>query len=199
MQPKGIFSAGQACGRQRCQPPQKAGGSEKLSEQNGGCRRGGRFDSLPPDSPPPGSMRDGGAAAASRRYLHARLAPLERRVEQLRGHRLALVRPTQLAQDLSVPSPQIHLRFLAGLTLFWYLCGLFYHTRRHEPHAPVRSLVSLSALLYGQYTSCVHAARSVHAQPALRLRELGLDARLRGAELRRRRLRELGRRPPGSF
>ena len=42
-------------------------------------------------------------------------------------------------------------------------------------------------------------ALSVHAQPALRLRELGLDARLRGAELRRRRLRELGRRPPGSF
>ena len=103
-------------------------------------------------------MRDGGAAAASRRYLHARLAPLERRVEQLRGHRLALVRPTQLAQDLSVPSPQIHFLSKAASAVFWLSCvwtnSLFYHAR-HEPHAPVRSL-SLSALLYGQYTACVH-------------------------------------------
>ena len=76
----------------------------------------------------------------------------------LRGHRLALVRPTQLAQDLSVPSPQIHFLSKAASAVFWLSCvwtnSLFYHAR-HEPHAPVRSL-SLSALLYGQYTACVH-------------------------------------------
>ena len=111
------------------------------------------------DSPPPGRMRDGGAAAEPRRYLHARLAPLERRVEQLRGHRLALVRPTQLAQDLSVPSPQIHFLELAASAVFCCcVCGQIPYsiTRDGTSHMHLCVLSSLSALLYGQHTACVH-------------------------------------------
>ena len=137
-----------------------------------------------PDSPPPGSMRDGGAAAASRRYLHARLAPLERRVEQLRGHRLALVRPTQLAQDLSVPSPQIQLLELAASAVFCCcVCGQIPYSITRDDTSHMHLCVFFFCLLYYVLptTALYITALSVHAQPALRLRELGLDARLRGA------------------
>ena len=142
-----------------------------------------------PDSAPPGRMRDGGAAAASRRYLHARLAPLERRVEQLRGHRLALVRPTQLAQDLSVPSPQIQLLELAASAVFCCcVCGQIpYSITRDTSHMHLCVLSSLSALLYG--IRPVYIVLLCQSMPPTRASPP--RARPRRAPARRRRLRVL--------
>ena len=141
-----------------------------------------------PDSAPPGRMRDGGAAAASRRYLHARLAPLERRVEQLRGHRLALVRPTQLAQDLSVPSPQIQLLELAASAVFCCcVCGQIPYSITRDTshmHLCVLSLCLLYYTVYGLCTSyCSVSPCPTRASPP--------RARPRRAPARRRRLRVL--------
>ena len=95
--------------------------------------------------------------------------------------------------SVTTDSPAFFGRFGAVLVTCVWTNSLFYRATR----ATCTCAFSRLCLLY--YTALYITARSVHAQPALRLRELGLDARLRGAELRRRRLRELGRRPPGSF